>query len=141
MDNLGDYRPGLKAIAEPEVKSPLRHAELYKAEIRELSRAMNLPTADKSSFACLAFGFVYGEKINPEKLAMITRTEDLLREKGFKQFRIWIHYKLARIEILSEDFQKVLSVREEISARLKNFGSDSVSSDLQGYCVGNMNIA
>lgn len=140
MDDNGDYRPGLKAIAELEVKSPLREAELYKAEIRELSRAMNLPTADKPSFACLASRFVYGETISPEKLAMVDLAEELLREKGFKQFRVRIHGKLARIEILPSEFDKLMKIREEIFCKLKTFGFDYVSLDLQGYRTGSMNI-
>lgn len=140
MDDSGDYRPGMQAIAELEIKSPLRVAELYKAEIRELSREMNLPTADKPSMACLASRFVYGENITVEKLHRVERAEEFLRGNGFKQFRVRIHGNLARIEILPEDFEKVMSMREEISARLKSFGFDYVTLDLQGFRSGSMNI-
>ncbi len=140
MDDNNDYRPGMKAIAELEIKSPLRTAELYKNEIRELSRKLNLPTADKPSFACLASRFVYGEKITPEKLLQVEKAEEFLREKNFKQFRVRIHGNLARIEILPTDFEKILPVREEIVKNLKNFGFDYVSLDLQGYRTGSMNI-
>ena len=140
MDDNNDYRPGMKAIAELEIKSPLRTAELYKNEIRELSRKLNLPTADKPSFACLASRFVYGEKITPEKLSQVEKAEEFLREKNFKQFRVRIHGNLARIEILPTDFEKILPVREEIVKNLKNFGFDYVSLDLQGYRTGSMNI-
>ena len=140
MDDNNDYRPGMKAIAELEIKSPLRTAELYKNEIRELSRTLNLPTADKPSFACLASRFVYGEKITPEKLSQVEKAEEFLREKNFKQFRVRIHGNLARIEILPTDFEKILPVREEIVKNLKNFGFDYVSLDLQGYRTGSMNI-
>lgn len=140
MDDNNDYRPGMKAIAELEIKSPLRTAELYKNEIRELSRKLNLPTADKPSFACLASRFVYGEKITPEKLSQVEKAEEFLREKNFKQFRVRIHENLARIEILPTDFEKILPVREEIVKNLKNFGFDYVSLDLQGYRTGSMNI-
>ncbi len=140
MDDNNDYRPGMKAIAELEIKSPLRTAELYKNEIRELSRKLNLPTADKPSFACLASRFVYGEKITPEKLSQVEKAEEFLREKNFKQFRVRIHGNLARIEILPTDLEKILPVREEIVKNLKNFGFDYVSLDLQGYRTGSMNI-
>ena len=140
MDDNGDYRPGLQAIAELKIKSPLREAELYKNEIRELSKKLNLPTWDKPSFACLASRFVYGEKITPEKLSRIEKAEEILRDKNFKQFRVRIHDNLARIEILPTDFEKILSVREDIVSKFKSFGFDYVSLDLQGYRTGSMNI-
>jgi len=142
MDDIGDYRPGLQAITELEIKSPLRQAELYKSEIRELSRAMNLPTADKPSFACLASRFVYGETISAERLAMVERAEDLLRGMGFKQFRVRIHGTLARIELLPADFAKIMQadVREDIAEKFKAYGFDYVALDLQGYRTGSMNI-
>lgn len=142
MDDTGDYRPGMKAIAELAIKSPLRHVELYKNEIRELSKEMNLPTWEKSSFACLASRFVYGESITPEKLSMVERAEDLLREEGFKQFRVRLHGKLARIEILPVDFDKIIKaeIRRTLTEKFKSFGFDYVSLDLQGYRVGSMNV-
>jgi len=140
MDDITDYRPGMKAIAEFEIKSPLREAELYKSEIRELSKKLNLPTADKPSFACLASRFVYGEKITSEKLLQVERAEEFLREKNFKQFRVRIHGNLARIEISPTDFEKILPLREDIVKNFKNLGFDYVSLDLQGYQTGSMNI-
>ena len=142
MDDIGDYRPGLQAISELDIKSPLRYVEMYKSEIRELSKAMNLPTADKPSFACLASRFVYGETISPEKLSMVERAEELLRTKDFKQFRVRIHGKLARIEILPADFDRIMQpeIRREIAEKFREFGFDYVALDLQGYRVGSMNI-
>ncbi len=140
VDDTGDYRPGLKAIDELEIKSPLRRAGLCKSEIRRLSKILNLPTWDKPSFACLASRFVYGEKITPEKLSSVENAEDFLRKKKFKQFRVRIHDKLARIEILPEDFEKILPIREEIVKNFKNFGFDYVSLDLIGYKTGSMNV-
>lgn len=140
MDDVGDYRPGLKAIAELEIKSPLREAELYKKEIRELSKKLNLSTFDKPSFACLASRFVYGEKITAEKLLQVERAEEFLREKNFKQFRVRIHGNLARIEILPNEFEKIFPIREDIVENFKNFGFDYISLDLQGYRTGSMNI-
>ena len=141
MDDTGDYRPGLKAIAELDIKSPLRHAELYKQEIRDLSKELNLPTWDKPSFACLASRFVYGETITEDKLSMVDQAEEFLRRKGFKQFRVRIHDKIARIEILQNDFEKIIQsdLREELVNKFKNYGFQYVSLDLQGYRTGSMN--
>lgn len=140
MDDTGDYRPGLKAIDELKIKSPLRQAGLYKSEIRQLSQKLNLPTWDKPSFACLASRFVYGENITVEKLQMADAAEELLRVNGFKQFRVRIHDKLARIEILPADFEKLLNLRAEIISKFKSYGFDYVSLDLQGYRSGSMNV-
>ena len=139
MDDNGDYRPGLKAIAELGIKSPLRYAELYKQEIRELSKELGLPTWDKPSFACLASRFVYGETISEEKLSMVERAEELLHSKGFKQFRVRIHDMLARIELLPTDINKIIEIREEIVSKFKEYGFKYISLDLQGYRTGSMN--
>ena len=139
-DDEGDYRPGMKALVELKIKSPLRVAELYKSEIRELSRKLNLPTVDKPAMACLATRFVYGEILTEKNLAMVEAAEEFLRGKNFKQLRVRVHGKIARIEILPTDFEKVLSVREEIINSFKNFGFDFVTLDLQGYRTGSMNI-
>ena len=144
LDDLGDYRPGLQAIEELHVKSPLRIAKFSKAEVRELSLELGLKTFDKPSFACLASRFVYGEEITPEKLLMVAESENLLRDLGFRQFRVRLHgnaSKIARIEILPEDFAKILQdkTREKIFAELKSFGFDYVTLDLQGYRTGSMN--
>jgi uncharacterized protein len=141
MDDNGDYRPGLIAVAELEVKSPLRHAELYKEEIRILSKEMNLPTWEKQSFACLSSRFVYGETITKEKLKMVDQAEQLLLDKGFHQIRVRIHDKLARIEISPEEFDKIMekSTREEIVSKLIDYGFTYVSLDLAGYRMGSMN--
>lgn len=139
MDDTKDYRPGMKAIAELEIKSPLIAAGLYKAEIRELSKEMNLPTWDKPSMACLASRFAYGELLTVKKLATVDMAENILLKAGFGQLRVRVHGKIARIELLPEDFPKILSIREEITARLKNLGFDYVTLDLQGYRTGSLN--
>ena len=143
VDDLGDFRPGLQALKELEIKSPLRVAELTKAEIRALSRELGLPTFDKPSYACLASRFVYGEEITPEKLKMVEEAEEFLRGLGFKQLRVRIHGLLARIEIMPEDFNRVLTqeIREKIYQALKNFGFSYVALDLKGYRSGSMNEA
>ena len=139
-DDEGDFRPGMKAIAELKIKSPLREVDLYKNEIRALSKKLNLPTFDKPSFACLASRFVYGEEISSDKLQMVDAAEQILLDKGFKQFRVRLHGKLARIEILPNDFERLIKIHEEISAKLKSLGFDYVTMDLQGYRTGSMNL-
>ena len=141
MDDLGDYRPGLQAIAELDVKSPLRYAELTKAEIREASKELGLPTWDKPSFACLSSRFVYGETITDEKLAMVDQAEQLLLDLGFHQVRVRIHGNMARIEVVPDEIGRLLApgTRERISRTLKNLGFSYVTMDLEGYRTGSMN--
>ena len=141
MDDLGDYRPGLKAVAEMNIKSPLREAGLYKEDIRLLSKAMGLPTWSKPSYACLASRFVYGEEITKEKLMMIDKAEQFLIEHGFLQERVRIHGLLARIEVSPKDIQKLASdkYREEVYREFKKIGFTYVSLDMKGYRTGSMN--
>lgn len=141
MDDEGDYRPGHQAVAELGIKSPLREAGLAKAEIRELSRQMGLPTWDKQSFACLASRFVYGEAITPDKLSMVDRAEQLLLDLGFHQIRVRIHGMMARIEALPEEFGHLMQekVREHIVKSFREYGFTYVAMDLTGYRTGSMN--
>ena len=139
MDDNGDYRPGLQAVAELEVKSPLRHSELYKEDIRALSKDLGLPTWEKQSFACLSSRFVYGETITKEKLGMVDKAEQLLLDLGFHQLRVRIHGTLARIEVLPDELPKVLENREQIVKAFKEYGFTYVTMDLQGYRMGSMN--
>lgn len=141
MDDNGDYRPGLQAVAELGIKSPLRHAELTKQNIRDLSKEMHLPTWNKQSFACLASRFVYGELISEEKLAMVDKAEQLLIDLGFKQVRVRIHGKIARIEILPEEFEKIIEpdTREKIYTAFSEYGFSYTALDLRGYRTGSMN--
>lgn len=139
LDDEGNYRPGLKAIAELGIQSPLREAGLYKHEIRRYSKAMGLPTWNKPSFACLASRFPYGEEITPEKLHRVDVGEQALLDLGFHQLRVRIHNQLARIEVLPEELQKVMDHRQEIVDALKKAGFTYVSLDLEGYRTGSMN--
>lgn len=141
LDDEGDYRPGMMAVAEAGILSPLREAALYKEEIRSLSREMGLPTWRKPSFACLASRFAYGETITGEKLAMVEQAEQFLFDRGFSQFRVRIHGSMARIEVLPEEMDRLLrqKTREEIAAGLKSFGFTYISMDLEGYRMGSMN--
>ncbi len=140
-DDTGDYRPGMRAVRELGVLSPLLEAGLSKAEIRALSREMDLPTWDKPSFACLASRFAYGETITDEKLAMVDRAEQLLMDEGFRQFRVRIHGSLARIEVLPEDLERITKAerRERICSALREYGFSYVTLDLAGYRTGSMN--
>lgn len=141
MDDNGDYRPGLIAVSELGVSSPLRQAELYKEEIRELSREMGLPTWDKQSFACLSSRFVYGETISEKKLGMVDKAEQLLLDMGFHQVRVRIHGNIARIEVLPDEITKIVEEdnRTKIANQLKSYGFDYVTLDLLGYRTGSMN--
>ena len=138
-DDAHDYRPGAKALAELKVKSPLIAADLSKAEIRELSRKMHLPTADKPSMACLASRFVYGEPLTVEGLARVEAAEDFLLSAGFNQLRVRVHGNLARLEVLPEDFPRLMELRAAVVDKLKSLGFSYVTLDLQGYRVGSMN--
>ena len=138
-DDDGDYRPGLVAVRELDVLSPLRQVGLCKAEIRELSRELGLPTWDKQSFACLSSRFVYGETISEERLRMVDRAEQLLLDRGFHQVRVRIHGELARIEIEEKEFDKLLSLRKEITKAFRSYGFTYVTMDLTGYRTGSMN--
>lgn len=139
LDDNGDYRPGLQAVAELGVKSPLRHVGLTKQEIRAYSRQMGLDTWDKQSFACLSSRFVYGEEITETKLGMVDKAEQLLLDLGFHQLRVRIHGTIARIEVLPDEFEKLLRNREQIVTAFKQYGFTYVAMDLQGYRMGSMN--
>lgn len=141
VDDDGDYRPGLRAIAELGIKSPLREADLTKSEIRALSKEMGLPTWDKPSFACLASRFVYGETITKKKLAMVARAEQKLLDLGFRQVRVRIHGNLARMEIDPLEFPKLMQsdVVKPLTAYLHDLGFLYVTLDLNGYQMGSMN--
>lgn len=138
-DDLGDYRPGLQAVAELGVKSPLRKAELSKEEIRLLSKELGLPTWDKQSFACLSSRFVYGETITEEKLKMVDKAEQRLLDLGFRQVRVRIHGNLARIEVMPQEFSLLLEHAAELNRYLQELGFVYVTLDLGGYQTGSMN--
>ena len=141
VDDLSDYRPGLRAIKELGVKSPLKEAGLTKAEIRILSREMGLPTWSKPSFACLATRIPYHEEITPKKLGMIEKGEQKLFSLGFDQVRVRLHGTIARIEIERDQFGKLLEpdVSEELNAYFHSLGFQYVTLDLGGYQMGSMN--
>lgn len=141
VDDEGDYRPGMLAVEELGIKSPLREARLTKQEIRLLSRRLGLDTWEKPSFACLSSRFPYGETITKEKLAMVEQGEELLLELGFSQFRVRIHGAMARIEVLPEDFPRLIQeeIRNRITEQFREYGFTYVAMDLTGYRTGSMN--
>jgi uncharacterized protein len=144
LDDEGDYRPGLRAVAEQGVKSPLREAGLTKDGIREISAALGLPTADKQSFACLSSRFAYGETITEEKLRRVDRAEQLLLDLGFTQVRVRVHGEdggQARIEVMPDEFARLLDdgARARVLSGFEGFGFKYVSLDLAGYRTGSMN--
>ncbi|MDR1913520.1 MAG: ATP-dependent sacrificial sulfur transferase LarE [Clostridiales bacterium] len=141
IDDNGDYRPGLQAVKELGVISPLREAELTKAEIRTISKELGLPTWDKPSFACLSSRIPYGESITESRLDKIDKAEQFLLDLGMKQVRVRVHKNLARIETDENGFTMFAdrSTRENVHAKLKEIGFSYVSLDLMGYRTGSMN--
>lgn len=141
LDDNGDYRPGLQAVAELGVKSPLREIGFSKEQIRILSNYLGLPTWDKQSFACLSSRFPYGEEITEKKLSMVDKSEQLLLDLGFHQLRVRIHGNMARIELDPAEFDKFMQedVRIKVYDKLKEFGFTYVTLDLKGYRTGSMN--
>ena len=142
QDDLSDYRPGMRAIRELGVKSPLQELQFSKREIRALSKILKLPTWDKPSFACLATRFPYGDEITAEKLRMVDLGEQFLMDQGFRQIRVRIHGRIARIECLPEDisrFTQEEGLREKICRAFKEYGFSYVALDLMGYRMGSMN--
>jgi uncharacterized protein len=143
VDDEGDYRPGLQAVAELGVHSPLRMARLSKDEIRQLSRARGLPTWDKPSFACLASRFPYGERIDPERLRRIDAAEQFLLDRGCRQVRVRFHDggRLARLELDEQSFALFAdpALCAAVSARMKELGFAYAALDIEGYRTGSMN--
>jgi uncharacterized protein len=132
----------MRAKAEKEVRSPLLEAELGKAEVREISKHLGLPTWDKPSFACLSSRFPYGTAITRENLTRVDRAETFLRDRGFRAFRVRFHdASTARIEVNPSELHRLLDdgLRGEIVDLMKNLGFTYVTLDLQGYRTGSMN--
>ena len=141
LDDNGDYRPGLQAVAELGIKSPLRHCGFSKQDIRDMSQYLNIPTWNKQSFACLSSRFPYGDLISEEKLKMVDKAEQLLLDMGFHQLRVRIHGDVARIELDPSEFDKFMKeeVRTEVYSRFKEYGFAYVALDIMGYRMGSMN--
>jgi pyridinium-3,5-biscarboxylic acid mononucleotide sulfurtransferase len=140
-DDRGDYRPGRKAAREFGVRSPLDEVGLCKDEIRELSRQAGLPTWDEPASACLSSRIPYHSEVTGEKLRIIERAEDILRDLGFRVCRVRHHDTLARLEIGREELPRALepALRERIVRELRALGYQHVTIDLQGYRMGSLN--
>jgi len=140
-DDTLDFRPGHRAAQEHRVLAPLLDAGLRKSEIRHLSRRAGLPTWDRPASACLASRVPYGTEVTPERLTLIERGEAALRELGFRQFRVRLHDKLARVEIAPEEMDRAFSKETgaAISQALKRVGFTYVALDLEGYRQGSLN--
>lgn len=141
FDDIGDYRPGLKALRELNIKSPLLECQLSKQEIRSLSKELGLNTWDKPPYACLLTRIPYGNELKEEDFVKIEKAEKYLMARGFRAIRVRCHGNLARIEVDKKDKSKLLNeeLLEEISDKLKEFGFKYVTLDLEGYRVGSFN--
>lgn len=141
FDDKGDYRPGMKALGEKGIRSPLQEAELTKAEIRELSRNLGLPTWDKDALACLSSRFPYGENIDIEKLRIVDEIENYLYDLGFRSIRARHQKNTLKIEVLPSQIAKFFQedVRLNVLNKAKGLGYKYVTVDLEGYRQGSMN--
>ncbi len=141
FDDMDDFRPGNKAAAVYGVGSPLMEAGLTKADIRSMSRELDLPTADVPASPCLASRVIYGLEINQNRLSQVELAEDFLRGLGFVEFRVRHHNEIARIEVKPAEFKKIIEEPNlsEIVAELKSVGFKYVTLDLQGFRSGSLN--
>ncbi|MBC2581214.1 ATP-dependent sacrificial sulfur transferase LarE [Clostridium sp. DJ247] len=140
-DDTKDYRPGLRALKELDIKSPLLENGIVKAEIREFSKELDLKTWDKPSYACLLSRIPYDVEIKIEELDRVERAEKYLIDLGFRAVRVRSHNNLARIEVPKENIVKLFNndLFETISKQLKSFGFKYVTLDLEGYRTGSLN--
>lgn len=139
-DDLFKHRPGLKAKDQLGVVSPLAEAEISKDDLREIARHYDLEFADLPSFSCLATRFPYGENLTLDKVIAVEKGEQFLKEKGFSQYRVRSHNGIARIEVLPEDFSRLIDIKDEIVSTLKDLGFDYVTIDLEGFRSGSMDL-
>ena len=141
VDDLGDYRPGRRAAMQHAVRSPLIEVGLSKTEVRELSRRATLPTWDKPASPCLSSRIAYGTPVTIERLSKVDRGEEILREFGFREFRVRHHDQLVRLEIAQAEMDRVMrkEVFQELAARFRELGFKYVTLDLEGFRSGSMN--
>jgi pyridinium-3,5-biscarboxylic acid mononucleotide sulfurtransferase len=141
-DDMGDYRPGLRAASEHGVRHPLQECSLSKADVRALARAWDLPTWDKPATPCLSSRVAYGEDPTPERVRMIDQAEQWLRQRGLRVLRVRYHKgDLARIEVSPEELPRLveLDVRGDLIAAFRTLGFKFVTLDLEGFRSGSMN--
>ncbi|HJY26717.1 MAG TPA: ATP-dependent sacrificial sulfur transferase LarE [Pyrinomonadaceae bacterium] len=141
VDDLGDYRPGRRAAAQHAVRSPLIEVGLSKSEVRELSRRATLPTWDKPASPCLSSRIAYGTTVTIERLSKVDRGEEILREFGFREFRVRHHDQLVRLEIATAEMDRIMckEVFKQLAARFRELGFKYVTLDLEGFRSGSMN--
>lgn len=141
VDDLGDYRPGRRAATQHAVRSPLIEADLSKSEVRELSRRATLPTWEKPASPCLSSRIAYGTTVTIERLGKVDRGEEILREFGFREFRVRHHDQLVRLEIAQAEMDRVMrkEVFQKLAARFRELGFKYVTLDLEGFRSGSMN--
>jgi uncharacterized protein len=141
LDDLNDYRPGIQAATEKRVRHPLVEAQLTKAEVRELSRGLDLPTWDRPASPCLSSRFPYGTQITLEALQKVEQGEQVLRELGFRVARVRYHGEVARVEVESREISRLLdtATREKVDTALKSLGFRFVTVDLKGFRSGSLN--
>src|SRR5687767_15151090 len=141
VDDLSDYRPGRQAAIQHAVRSPLIEVGLSKGEVRELSRRVELPTWDKPASPCLSSRIAYGTTVTIERLSKVDRGEEILREFGFREFRVRHHDQLVRLEIAQSEMDRVLrkDVIDQLATRFRELGFKYVTLDLQGFRSGSMN--
>ncbi len=138
-DDMNEFRPGMQAAKEKGIRGPLLEANLFKQEIRELSREFNLPTWDKPSLACLSSRIAYGEYITKEKLTKVEKAEAFLKTFDIHQVRVRTHQDIARIEVEPKDMKEILDNHDSIVKALQGFGYKYITLDLIGYQSGSMN--
>ncbi len=140
-DDLGDYRPGRAAAAEHGVRSPLIEVGMSKREVRQLSRRRGLPTWDKPASPCLSSRIAYGTPVTIERLRTVDRGEEILRQLGFREFRVRHHEELVRLEIAPAELDRALrrEMADELARRFRSLGFRYVTLDLHGYRTGAMN--
>ena len=141
VDDLGDYRPGRRAATQHAVRSPLIEAGLTKSDVRELSRKATLPTWDKPASPCLSSRIAYGTTVTIERLSKVDRGEEILREFGFREFRVRHHDQLVRLEIAQAEMDRVMDKEmfQKLAARFRELGFKYVTLDLEGFRSGSMN--
>lgn len=138
-DDIGDHRPGMKAARERGVRSPLLEAGLTKAEIRELSHRLGLPTWDQPAAPCLASRIPYGLAVTPERLRQVEDAEAILRGAGFREFRVRHHGSVARLEVAPEELDRAFALADSLARQIRGLGFQRVLLDLQGYRRGALN--
>jgi pyridinium-3,5-biscarboxylic acid mononucleotide sulfurtransferase len=141
QDDLGDWRPGQQAARAHKVLTPLLDAGMSKADIRELSRQVELPVWDRPASACLSSRIAYGIEVTPERLAVVEKGEEALRGLGFRQFRVRFHGEIVRLEISPEEMPRALNtdMARTFVSIFKDLGFKFVALDLEGYRTGSLN--